>query len=209
MCEWGYDHLLIGLDAFGITCLRCDLQLPLFLLLRHSSLICLELGKNAGFRFRNTCRDIFDGARLARLALFTMPDQLNVRSARAAVAHTTKYEIATIGFAWLVFFGAAAGVRYRLHSDIDVLVGSFSPRWQYRFAVFNFWLLALFFGSLCVFFIMHVADAHKSLTIALNLPRSTIYVPVCLATALMLLRHVEAWFRRGDSDAALHEANIT
>jgi len=119
------------------------------------------------------------------------------------------YEIATIGFAWLVFFGAAAGVRYRLHSDIDVLVGSFSPRWQYRFAVFNFWLLALFFGSLCVFFIMHVADAHKSLTIALNLPRSTIYVPVCLATALMLLRHVEAWFQRGDSDAALHEANIT
>ena len=97
MCEWGYDHLLIGLDAFGITCLRCDFKLPLSLLLRYSSLICLELGKSAGFRFRNTCRDIFDGARLARLALFTMPDQLNVRSARAAVAHTTKYEIATIG----------------------------------------------------------------------------------------------------------------
>lgn len=119
------------------------------------------------------------------------------------------YEIATIGFAWLVFFGAAAGVRYRLHSDIDVVVGSLSPRWQYRFAVFNFWLLALFFGSLCVFFVMHVSDAHKSLTIALNLPRSIIYVPVCLATALMLLRHVQAWFRRDDPNAVMHEANIT
>jgi len=119
------------------------------------------------------------------------------------------YEVATVGFAWLVFFGAAAGVRYRLHSDIDVLVGSLSPRWQYRFAVFNFWLLALFFGSVCVFFMMHVADAHKSLTIALNLPRSIIYIPVCLATALMLVRHVEAWFRRDAQGADTQQANIT
>jgi TRAP-type C4-dicarboxylate transport system permease small subunit len=119
------------------------------------------------------------------------------------------YEVATIGFAWLVFFGAAAGIRHRLHSDIDILVGSFTPRWQYRFEVFNFWLLALFFGSLCLFFIMHVSDAHKSLTIALNLPRSVIYVPVCLATAMMLLRHIQAWFRRHDPNVETHEANIT
>ena len=31
-------------------------------------------------------------------------------------------EIATLGFAWVVFFGAAACVKYRLHPAIDVLV---------------------------------------------------------------------------------------
>ena len=40
------------------------------------------------------------------------------------------YEVATIAFAYVVFFGAAAGVRYRLHSDIDVLVVMFPERLQ-------------------------------------------------------------------------------
>jgi len=119
------------------------------------------------------------------------------------------YEVATIGFAWLVFFGAAAGVRYRLHSDIDILVVSFSPRWQHLVAVFNFWLLAFFFAALCIFSVLHTLDAHKSLTIALNVPRSVIYAPLGIAALMMLARHIEAWFNRNDPDADGHEANIT
>jgi len=119
------------------------------------------------------------------------------------------YEVATIGFAWLVFFGAAACVRYRAHADIDVLVALFSPAWQRVVAVFNFWLLALFFAALSVFFAIHTVDAHKSVTIALNLPRSLIYVPLCLATVMMLVRHVDAWLHPDAAAQAVHEANIT
>lgn len=119
------------------------------------------------------------------------------------------YEVATIGFAWLVFFGAAACVRYRAHADIDVLVNLFSPAWQRGVAIFNFWLLALFFGMLSVLFGIHTVDAHKSVTIALNLPRSIIYVPLCLATLMMLVRHVEAWLSADDAAQSVHEANIT
>ena len=119
------------------------------------------------------------------------------------------YEVATIGFAWLVFFGAAACVRYRAHADIDIFVALFPPTWQRAVAVFNFWLLTVFFGVLAILFGLHTIDAHKSTTIALNLPRSWIYVPLCLAMVAMLVRHIEAWLTPAGEDAPAHEANIT
>jgi TRAP-type C4-dicarboxylate transport system permease small subunit len=120
------------------------------------------------------------------------------------------YEVATIAFAWLVFFGAAGGVRYRLHSDIDVLVAAFPLPWQRAAALFNFWLLAAFFAALAVFFAIHTVDAHRSLTIATNLPRSIIYAPLAVASALMLVRHVQVWHEPNRFIAgAVREANIS
>jgi TRAP-type C4-dicarboxylate transport system permease small subunit len=120
------------------------------------------------------------------------------------------YEVATIAFAWLVFFGAAGGVRYRLHSDIDVLVATFPASWQRAVALFNFWLLAAFFAALAIFFAIHTIDAHRSLTIALNIPRSVIYAPLAVASMLMLIRHVQVW-RDPErfTGSATREANIT
>lgn len=117
------------------------------------------------------------------------------------------YEVATIGFAWLTFFGAAAGVRYRLHSDIDVFVALFPAPWQHAVTIFNLWMLAFFFAALAIFFAFHTVDAHKSTTIALNMPRSFIYAPLALASAIMLLRHVQIW--RDPARFSHHEANIT
>ncbi|MBS7699444.1 MULTISPECIES: TRAP transporter small permease [unclassified Chelatococcus] len=119
------------------------------------------------------------------------------------------YEVATIAFAYVVFFGAAAGVRYRLHSDIDVLVVMFPERWQRVVAIFNFWLLAAFFAFLAIFFGIHAVDAQKSLTIALNLPRSVLYAPLALASAMMLLRHVQLWVSPESFPGHIHEANIS
>ena len=47
-------------------------------------------------------------------------------------------------------------------------------------------------------------DAHL-----LNLPRSLIYVPLCLATIMMLVRHVDAWVNPDTVAQPAHEANIT
>lgn len=117
------------------------------------------------------------------------------------------YEVATIGFAWLTFFGAAAGVKFRLHSDIDVFVALFPESWQRAVTIFNLWMLAFFFAALAIFFVFHTIDAHKSTTIALNMPRSLIYAPLALASAIMLLRHVQVW--RDPARFSHHEANIT
>ena len=119
------------------------------------------------------------------------------------------YEVAAIGFAWLVFFAAAAGVRHRLHADIDVFTSLLPARWQRVIGVFNFCMLAVFFATLCVLCAIHTVDAHKSTTIALNIPRSMIYLPLCLATAMMLVRHLQVWFMPEDPAFGSHEANIT
>lgn len=119
------------------------------------------------------------------------------------------YEVATIGFAWLVFFAAAAGVRHRLHADIDVFTNLLPAGMQRALGAFNFVLLALFFGTLCVLCAIHTIDAHKSNTIALNVPRSLIYLPLCLATAMMLVRHLQTRFQPAEDGFEQHEANIT
>lgn len=100
------------------------------------------------------------------------------------------YEVATIGFAWLVFFGAAAGVRRRMHADIDMLVVTFSPRARHAVAVFNWWLLTAFFALLTVLFVWQSIVGHSVYTIALSLPRSVIYAPIALASLMMLLQHL-------------------
>lgn len=119
------------------------------------------------------------------------------------------YEVATIGFAWLVFFGVAGGIRHRLHSDIDVLVARFPASWQRAVALFNFWMLAAFFAALAVFFAIHTVDAHQSQTVALSLPRSVIYAPLAVASALMLVRHIQVWNDPNRFTGAVKEANIS
>lgn len=100
------------------------------------------------------------------------------------------YEVATIVFSWLVFFGAAAGIRRRMHSDIDILVATFPPYWQRIVAIFNWWLLTAFFALLIVLFIWQSVVGHSVYTIALSLPRSVVYAPLALASLMMLLQHL-------------------
>lgn len=115
------------------------------------------------------------------------------------------FEIATIFFGYVVFFGAAAGVRYRMHADIDMLVVMFPAGWQRAVAWFNFLLLSAFFLALTVFFVQHAISAHRSVTVALGLPRSVGYAPLAAASALMLLRHLQVWFQPGRFPADAHE----
>lgn len=44
-------------------------------------------------------------------------------------------ELATIAFAWLVFLGAAAGVKRRLHVGVDLVTARLSPRVQRIIAI--------------------------------------------------------------------------
>ena len=62
---------------------------------KYSAFICFDVGLYFLFLLRNTLRDSVVGFMLARFAVATIPAQLNVLSARAAVACTIKYVIAT------------------------------------------------------------------------------------------------------------------
>jgi len=101
------------------------------------------------------------------------------------------FELAVIAFGWMVFFGAAAGVRYRMHADIDALVARFPRPVRMGFAVFNWLLVGGLFLGLVALFILQAVAAHGIFTVAMNLPRSVVYGPMAVASAAMLYQHLK------------------
>ncbi|OCP19532.1 MULTISPECIES: TRAP transporter small permease [unclassified Ensifer] len=100
------------------------------------------------------------------------------------------YELAIMAFAYLVFFGAVAGVRLGTHAAIDVLVTTFPSSWQKAIAWFNYLLLAVFFVVMTVLFAWQAWTSRHVHTIALDLSRSLSYGPLALASAGMFVQHL-------------------
>lgn len=100
------------------------------------------------------------------------------------------FEVAVIAFGWLVFFGAAACVRWRMHADVDALVTLFPPALRRAIFIFNWWLLAALFATLTAMFVWQAVLAHSIRVVVIDIPRSVVYAPMALASALMLLQHV-------------------
>jgi TRAP-type transport system small permease protein len=114
-------------------------------------------------------------------------------------------EVATLAFAWVVFFGAAAGIKYRLHPAIDMLVVRLpkglqtSVRWLNHALVLGFCLFMAWFGT------RFAIDAWSNPSPVLRLPLTWLYGPVALCFALMALRYVQvlrrgAWSLEGDRE---------
>ena len=100
-------------------------------------------------------------------------------------------EIATLGFAWVVFFGSAACIKYRLHPAIDVLVERLPPGAQRAARIFNHVLLMSFFGFMVWFGTRFAIDAWDNPTPVLRMPQTWLYGPVALCSALMAVRYLQ------------------
>ena len=100
-------------------------------------------------------------------------------------------EIATLGFAWVVFFGAAACVKYRMHPAIEVLVDRLPPRVQKAVRLFNHGLLLSFFGFMAWFGTRFAIDAWDSPSPVLRMPQTWLYGPVALCSVLMAVRYLQ------------------
>jgi TRAP-type transport system small permease protein len=100
-------------------------------------------------------------------------------------------EVATLAFAWVVFFGAAAGIKYRLHPSIDMLVVRLpkgmqtAVRWLNHALVLGLCLFMAWFGT------RFAIDAWSNPSPVLRLPLTWLYGPVALCFALMALRYVQ------------------
>jgi len=99
------------------------------------------------------------------------------------------FEVALIAFVWMVFFGAAAGVRLQRHMAVDALVLHLPLAWQRRVAMANWLLLLLLMGSLALLFVIQAISSHAITTVALSLPRSVVYAPLAVASATMFWQH--------------------
>lgn len=118
------------------------------------------------------------------------------------------FEVAVIAFGWLVFFGSAACVRHRMHADVDGLVARFPPRLRRAVFIANWWLLAALFLTLAAMFGWQAVIAHDIRVVVIDIPRSVVYLPMAVASLLMLLQHVllkpwaDGWQWRPSSEIA-------
>ena len=105
-------------------------------------------------------------------------------------------EVASIAFAWLVFVGAAAGVKYGAHMSIDMLVVAL-PRPLRRITIFVADTIVLaFLLTLVVLSVQFSIDAWGDPTSVLRLPRSVTYASVVVGSACMLARYGRSAWRR-------------
>jgi TRAP-type C4-dicarboxylate transport system permease small subunit len=103
---------------------------------------------------------------------------------------TWTYEIATLAFAWLVFFGAIAGVRLGTHAAIDILVDALPIRFRVMVAWFNYVLIAILFATLAVLFLQQAVLNLDTHTVALHLSRAWYYGPLSVASAGLFVQHL-------------------
>ena len=117
-------------------------------------------------------------------------------------------EIATLAFAWLVFFGAAACFKYKLHPSIDMLVARLprplqvSVRWLNHALVLGFCIFMAWFGT------RFAIDAWTNPSPVLRLPLTWLYGPVAFCFALMALRYLQVLVRGPWAIDADRETNV-
>ena len=99
-------------------------------------------------------------------------------------------EVAVIAFGWLVFFGSAACIRWRMHADVDALVAMFPAPLRRAIFIFNWLLLAVLFLVLTAMFCWQSAIAHSIHLLSVDLPRSIVYVPMAFASFMMFVQQL-------------------
>ena len=112
-------------------------------------------------------------------------------------------EVAGIAFAWLVFVGAAAGVKYAAHMSIDMLVVRLPGALRRAVVAIADATVLAFLLTLLVLSVQFSIDAWGDPSSVLRMPRSVTYSSVVVGSFCMLLRYGVATWRRwqGRSDA--------
>jgi TRAP-type C4-dicarboxylate transport system permease small subunit len=100
-------------------------------------------------------------------------------------------EVATLAFAWAVFFGAAACVKYHMHPTIDLLVNRFPRSLKRAVAGLNHALVLGFCGFMVWFGTRFAIDAWDSPSAVLQMPLTWLYGPVAFSFGLMIVRYLQ------------------
>jgi TRAP-type transport system small permease protein len=100
-------------------------------------------------------------------------------------------EIATLAFAWVVFFGATACIKYHMHPTIDLLVKRFPRGLRSAIAFVNHSLVLAFCGFMVWFGTRFAIDAWDSPSAVLRMPLTWLYGPVAFCFALMIARYLQ------------------
>jgi TRAP-type transport system small permease protein len=97
-------------------------------------------------------------------------------------------ELATIAFAWLVFLGAAAGVKRRLHVGVDLVTARLSPRVQRIIAIVVAVFLAVTFAYIAWLAIRLGLASLNRPTPVLRLPMTVVHAAVAIGFGSMAVQ---------------------
>ncbi len=100
-------------------------------------------------------------------------------------------ETATLSFAWVVFFGAAACIKYHMHPTIDLLVNRFPRGLRLVIVALNHLLVLAFCGFMVWFGTRFAIDAWDSPSAVLRIPMTWLYGPVAFSFLLMIVRYLQ------------------
>ena len=117
-------------------------------------------------------------------------------------------EVATLAFAWVVFFGAAACIKYRLHPSIDMVVRRLPRPLGLAVRSLNHALVLGFCAFMAWFGTRFAIDAWSNPSPVLRLPLTWLYGPVAFCFALMALRYLQVLRRGPWTIAAYRETNV-
>jgi TRAP-type C4-dicarboxylate transport system permease small subunit len=99
-------------------------------------------------------------------------------------------ELATLGFTWAVFVGAAAAVGQRLHIGIEFVGNLFPARGRAVLGLAVVLLMAVFAGLVGIYGAKLMLSGHFKRTPVLQWPYTWVYLAIPVGAALMLVRLV-------------------
>jgi len=101
-------------------------------------------------------------------------------------------ELAEMIFTWVVFLGAGAAWKRRMHISISVLVRNLHPRTQTVVTIITDIILIAFLAFSTYLAAKITISSHSRLSPVLRLPFSYVYASTVLAFALMTIRRAVA-----------------
>lgn len=99
---------------------------------------------------------------------------------------TWSNELATITFTWVVFLGASAAFKRKMHIGIDLLVKSVPPKLRTGLEFLANLIILLFIGYMTVMGVVFSLHAYKQPTSVLRIPNTYVYMAVPVGFGLML-----------------------
>ena len=117
-------------------------------------------------------------------------------------------EIATLAFAWAVFFGSVACIKYHMHPTIDLLFNRLPRSLKLLAAGVNHALILGFCGFMAWFGTRFAIDAWDSPSAVLRLPLTWLYGPVAFCFGLMIIRYLQVLAGKTWHIDELRETNV-
>jgi TRAP-type C4-dicarboxylate transport system permease small subunit len=105
-------------------------------------------------------------------------------------------ELATITFTWVVFLGASAAFKRKLHIGIDLLVKSVPPTLRTGLEILANMIILVFIGYMTVMGVIFSLQAYKQPTSVLRIPNTYVYLAVPVGFGLMLVYELAYLIKR-------------